>query len=124
MSDPYKVRMGDKVRVTLEGHVTGTGLVSFTMGMEDHMVRIPLLASHLESVELIEAPATVGDTFTSAEVVARRWRQGTLLRYGPKGVHFMRRFRDWAMSDDGIADDDVIKNWIGLFQVVYLPDEH
>lgn len=99
MKNPPTLKVGDLVRFVIEDEVTSlmqngaawTANNSFQVS-EDHIV----------SIEVVKKPVAVGDTITSAELVAGEWGRGTVVKdldYNDAGGGvWLKGSRGWTSS--------------------------
>ena len=108
---------GDYVRVVLEGEVDfHYGEDTFDIGNNT----VTVSASHVKSVEKIDAPVKVGDVLRGMTIEARNWPAGTLIASVDMNLQFIL-FRTeggtWLKPDGhayfGLGDD---------YKILHLPE--
>lgn len=130
MSSNVKVAKGDRIKVVLEGTVDqadGDGEIYFAYEDNEWGGSFYNNWSSVVSIEVVKKPVAVGDTITSAELVAGEWKTGTLVHdedvNGEVG-YWMRNRSGWVSSGytsevrqqdffDGFSADG--------FRIIYLP---
>lgn len=83
MSSNVKVAKGDRIKVVLEGTVDqadGDGEIYFAYEDNEWGGSFCNNWSSVVSIEVVKKPIAVGDTITSAELVAGEWGHGTVVK--------------------------------------------
>ena len=111
-------KQGDTVRVTTVGEVMTVEPNYLPIRVADGRSSwIP--KSHIESVEVIRSPLTVGDVLPGSEVMAREdWQFGTMLVNVKDPGYKLVRVGDGWISPSGLRFTTLLYT----YRILYLPD--